>query len=139
MSLSFHTQVTRVGGQCDAAIGDAARIQTIREKTPWAVRFVATGITNAVETSFINPTLHKLIDYIEAHLVAQRASGSDFFVGTHLTAADFMMLFPLEGAKAGRGTVPLGSETVQWVERMQARDAYKRALQKGGEYAYAKM
>ena len=115
--------------------------KAVREKTPWGVRFIAAAITHAVETSYINPTVQKQFDYIEQTLKANRAKGSDFFVGRHLTAADFMMLFPLEAVAAagGRGAGPtLGSETKQWVGRMHARDAYKRALQKGGEYAYAK-
>ena len=114
--------------------------KTVREKTPWAVRFVASGITNAVEGSYINPTVEKQLALVERTLKEQRAKGSDFFVGRHLTAADFMMLFPMEGiAAGGRGTLSLEGEGKQWVQRVHARDAYKRALQKGGEYAYAKM
>ena len=113
--------------------------KAVREKTPWGVRIIASAITNAVETSFLNPTLTKLFELSESQLKANRAKGSGFFVGSHLTAADFMMLFPLEAVASGRGAVKLGSETKGWVDRMHARDAYKRALQKGGEYAYAKM
>ena len=111
----------------------------VREKAPWLVRPVASGIANAVESAFINPTVQHLFDFIERHVKQQRANKSDFFVGEGLTAADFMMLFPLEAAKVGRGSLPLGEETKVWVDRMHARDAYKMALQKGGEYAYAKM
>ena len=110
--------------------------KAVREKTPWLVRPVATAITNAVESSYLNATLQHLFELVEQQLKANRAKGFDFIVGGHLTAADFMMLFPLEGAKYGR--LSMGSETSQWVERVHARDAYKRALQKGGEYSYAK-
>ena len=111
----------------------------VREKAPWYVRPVAVGITQAMESGYVMPTLKPWFEMIEKHLAERRAAGSDFFVGTHMTAADFMMMFPLEAAKSGRGGIVLGSETKQWVDKMHAREAYKRGLQKGGEYAFAKM
>lgn len=61
----------------------------------------------------------------------------DWFAGDEFTAADIMMSFPLEAARARAG---LGSERphlVDWLERIHARPAYAVALHKGGPYAYA--
>jgi glutathione S-transferase len=67
------------------------------------------------------------LSYLEAGI-----KGREFFVGTDLTGADIQLLFVLEGAGARLSSYP---ELVQYRERMQARPAYKRAIEKGGEYA----
>ena len=47
------------------------------------------------------------------------------------------MMFPLEAASQ-RASDIMGSNTLQYIKRMHTRDAYKRGLIKGGEYAFAK-
>lgn len=61
--------------------------------------------------------------------------GKDYFVGGELTGADIMMSFPLEAVKAAGGLAAL-PELSAFVDRIQARPAYLKALEKGGEYAY---
>jgi glutathione S-transferase len=63
-------------------------------------------------------------------------SPSGFFVGDTLTGADIMLIFPAEIAVAqGFGeTMP---KLAAFVKMVHARPAYQRALEKGGEYAYA--
>lgn len=51
------------------------------------------------------------------------------------TSADYQMLFPMEAGAAGRVVAPEAIKA--WVNRVHARPAYKRALEKGGHYAYA--
>lgn len=58
--------------------------------------------------------------------------GRAFFVGTELTGADIQLLFVLEAAGARLGPYP---ELSQYRTRMQARPAYLRAIERGGEYA----
>ncbi|USG62889.1 glutathione S-transferase [Sneathiella marina] len=62
-------------------------------------------------------------------------AGKEFFVGTELTGADIMMSFPLEAAKA-RGALDLLPHLKSFVDRMQMRPAYLKALEKGGTYSY---
>ena len=111
---------------------------TVKEKAPWYVRPVAKGISDNVDALYLTPTLTALFAYIETQLQAQKAKGSDFFVTNHLTAADFMMLFPLEAASQ-RAPSTMGEATKAWVRRMHARPAYKQGLEKGGEYAFASL
>ena len=71
-----------------------------------------------------------IFDYVEYHLIK-----NEYFAGNDLTAADIMMIFPLEAAHA-RGRLK-GYEACQdFVAKIHKRPAYARALQRGGEYAY---
>ncbi len=62
-------------------------------------------------------------------------TGREFFVGSDLTGADIMMSFPLEAARA-RGILSNYPALSAFVERIQERPAYVRALEKGGHYSY---
>ncbi|HEX7945102.1 MAG TPA: glutathione S-transferase [Phenylobacterium sp.] len=66
------------------------------------------------------------LGYVEASL-----AGRDWLVGSDLTAADVQMSFVGEIAKMRGADYP---NIVAWVDRFQARPAYKRALEKGGPY-----
>lgn len=71
-----------------------------------------------------------IFDYVEYHLIK-----SEYFAGDQLTAADIMMIFPIEAAHA-RGRLK-GYEACQdYMAKIHKRPAYQRALKKGGEYAY---
>ncbi len=99
---------------------------------PFFVKPVAKAIVKQVMGSFINPNLKSQLDFMEAEL-AQR----DWFAGKHFTAADVMMSFPLEAA-AQRAGLGAGHPRLHGLlQRLQARPAYRRALQTGGPYAFA--
>ncbi len=66
------------------------------------------------------------LSYIESGL-----QGRDFFVGNGLTGADIQMLFVLEAAGARLAPYPAA---VAYRERMHARPAYQRAIERGGPY-----
>lgn len=72
------------------------------------------------------------LDWLESEL-----DGRDYFIGDTLTAADIMMSFPLEAARARAGLDPSRPNLTAWLERIHARPAYQRALAAGGPYAYA--
>lgn len=67
------------------------------------------------------------LSYLEAGI-----NGREFFVGTDLTGADIQLLFVLEAA--GARLEPY-AELSRYRARMQARPAYKRAIERGGAYA----
>ena len=66
------------------------------------------------------------LGYIDAGL-----KGREFFVGSGLTGADIQMLFVLEAAGARLEPYPAA---LAYRERMHARPAYKRAIERGGPY-----
>ncbi len=99
---------------------------------PFFVKPIAKGIADKVTSTFIGPQIKTHFDYLEAEL-----GKSTWFVGEELTGADIMMSFPIEAA-ASRGGVDASRPKLQaFVERIHARPAYKRALERGGKYDYA--
>ena len=58
-----------------------------------------------------------------------------FFAGDDLTGADIQMSFPLEGAAARGGLDGRYPRLTDFLARIHARPAYKRALERGGPYA----
>lgn len=71
-----------------------------------------------------------ILDYCEYNLIS-----APYFAGQSLTGADIQMIFPLEAAKA-RGRLKGYEACNEYVDRIHARPAYLRALEKGGTYAY---
>ena len=63
--------------------------------------------------------------------------GRDWLVGDDLTGADIQMSFVGEvaGSRGNRENFP---HIQAWVERFQARPAYRRAIERGGPYAHAR-
>ncbi|KKC27666.1 glutathione S-transferase family protein [Sphingomonas sp. SRS2] len=82
--------------------------------------------------SFVTKFAMTHIDYVEAEL-SQRA----WFAGPEFTAADIMMSFPLEAARARLKLDGKRPTIIDWLTRIHARPAYQAALAKGGPYAYA--
>ena len=78
------------------------------------------------------PMVDRHLDYVESELAR-----SPWFAGDQMTAADIIMSFPLEAARARAGLDERRPATIAWLERIHARPAYQAALAKGGPYAYA--
>ncbi|MFK7966220.1 MAG: glutathione S-transferase family protein [Burkholderiaceae bacterium] len=84
------------------------------------------------------PLEPRISSEINNHLgfLNQALTGKDWFVGNTFSGADVQMSFVGEVARiyGVLGKLPALSD---WVERFQARPAYKKALEKGGEYRFA--
>jgi glutathione S-transferase len=84
--------------------------------------------------------LHRRVDHelaLNLGYINERLSGRDFLLGRELTAADVQMSFV--GELAVNFTDPSNYPALAaWVERFQARPAYKKAIERGGPYPYAK-
>jgi glutathione S-transferase len=100
---------------------------------PFFVKPIARGISKKVKSSFITPQLTTHLDYMEAEL-----GKAPWFAGSEITAADVQMSFPLEAASMRAGLDASRPKLFAFLERIHARPAYKRALERGGEYAFAK-
>ncbi len=68
------------------------------------------------------------LDYMEGAL-----SDRPYFAGNDFTACDVQMTFVLEAAAAG-GRLATYPRLTEYLDRMQARPAYQRALDRGGPY-----
>jgi len=99
---------------------------------PFFVRPIVKKIVAAAMTSFIEPQLKRHLDYMESEVAK-----TGWFAGSELTAADIQMSFPLEAAASRAGLDRSRPHLTAFLEKIHARPAYRRALAKGGEYAYA--
>ena len=81
---------------------------------------------------FVRSQLKLHLDYLEGEL-----SAAPWFVGERFSAADIMLSFPLETARARAGLDRTRPRLLDFLERIHARPAYQRALEKGGPYGYA--
>lgn len=100
---------------------------------PFFVRPVARGIARRVKGTFIEPQIVRHLDYLEAELGKHA-----WFAGGDFSAADIQMSFPLEAAAARGGLDATRPRLMGFLERIQARPAYRRALEAGGPYALAR-
>ncbi|SDB72496.1 glutathione S-transferase family protein [Belnapia rosea] len=80
----------------------------------------------------IDANLAAMLDYLEAEVAKE-----GYFAGPDLTAADVMMSFPLEAATSRGGLDASRPALFGLLRRLQARPAYRQALERGGPYAYA--
>ncbi|RJS94270.1 glutathione S-transferase [Salinisphaera sp. Q1T1-3] len=104
----------------------------VEQRAPRLARPVARAISGQVKKQFIRPQQRLHFDYLENQL-----ADADWFVGDEFSAADVMLSFPIEAA-ATRGMLdPDYPRLTEFVRRIQSRPAYRRALERGGEYAYA--
>ncbi len=90
------------------------------------------GLLGLPARGFVNSQLKLHLDYLEAEL-----AGTPWFVGEHFSAADIMLSFPLEAARDRAGLDQTRPKLFDFLQRIHARPAYKRAIEKGGAYRYA--
>ena len=85
------------------------------------------------------PLFPRIESEIANHLgyVNQSLQGRHWLVGNDVTGADIQMSFVGEvaGSRGNRENFP---NIQAWVERFQARPAYRRAIERGGPYAHAR-
>ena len=100
---------------------------------PFFVRPVARGISAKVSAMLIDPQLKSHLDYLEGEL-----GRSTWFAGEEMTAADVQMSFPVEAASQRAGLDASRPKLMDFLSRIHARPAYLRAIERGGEYDFAK-
>ncbi len=94
---------------------------------PFFIKPIARGIVKKVETNYTKPEIARHQKFVNDHL-----AGREYFAGESFSAADIQMSYPVEAALA-RGRASVATENMQaWVDRMRARPAYERAVERGG-------
>ena len=83
------------------------------------------------------PLAPRVTSEIENHFgfLEGELAHSDFFVGKELTAADVNLSFPIQAARLLHGLDQFPN-LARFLDRMHARPAYKRALERGGPYLF---
>lgn len=99
----------------------------VKTKAPFLIRPIAKAIAAGVEKSFLNQQLATHFGFVEDEL-----GKHPWFAGEELTGADFQMSYAIEGSFARADPRDHRPNTRAWLDKVQARPAYKRALEKGG-------
>ena len=96
-----------------------------------------TPLLMALFMGFLGDAGAPLMAHIDAQIadhlsyMEQRLAGREFFVGHDLTGADIQLLFVLEAAGNRLAQYP---GLAAYRDRMHARPAYQRGIEKGGPY-----
>lgn len=95
---------------------------------PFFIKPITKGVASKIEENFLRGNFATHYSFLEEQLAT---SGGDFICGKSLTGADILMQLPFE---AGVDTTGLTKEKYPkiwaYMERLMARDAYKRAVDK---------
>jgi glutathione S-transferase len=99
---------------------------------PFFVRPIAKGLANKVLARMVEPNLVRQLDFMEAEL-----GRSGWFAGDAFSAADIQMSFPVEAARQRAGLDASRPKLIDFLKRIHARPAYRKALERGGPYSFA--
>ena len=102
-------------------------------RLPFFMRPVGRAIAAGANTTLLDPQIGSHFMFLESELAKR-----EWFAGPDFTAADIQMSFPLEAAAARAPMVRQMPKLAAFLDRIQARPAYKRALEKGGPYELMK-
>lgn len=102
-------------------------------RLPFFMKPVGKAIVKGANSTLLDPQIGNHFMFLESEL-----SKREWFAGPAFTAADIQMSFPLEAAAARAPIIKKLPKLSAFLARIQARPAYKRALEKGGPYELAK-
>jgi len=98
-------------------------------RAPGLLRPLVRKVSTQALTALVNPQLKQHMAFWESEL-----QKSEWFAGNEFTAADIQMSFPVQAA-AARGPLEQGHpRAMDFLERIEKRPAYQRAMEKGGPY-----
>ena len=97
---------------------------------PFFVKPIAKGIAGKVQQSFVDPQIALHMSYMEGEL-----SKAEWFGGADFGVSDIALSFPLEAAAVRGGLTDRHPRLQAFLQRIHARPAYQRALERGGEYS----
>ena len=97
---------------------------------PFFAKPIAKAIVAKVMAGFVQPNLDRNLAFMENEL-----GDRGWFAGPTFSAADVMMSFPVEAALAhGGDAAARAPRLAAYLERVRARPAWQRALERGGPY-----
>ena len=99
------------------------------KRAPALLRPLVRKVSSQALTTLVNPQLKQHMNFWESELTK-----GEWFAGSEFTAADIQMSFALEAAAARGGLEQGHPNAMAFLDRIHARPAYQRALEKGGPY-----
>ena len=94
---------------------------------------MARAIADKALGTFVLPNIARNLDFMESEL-----GKNDWFAGAQFSAADIQMSFPVEAYRARGGLDEKRPRLMRFLEKIHSRPAYRRAVERGGEYALMK-
>lgn len=104
--------------------------QIPKAKMPFFAKPIANAIADKVRKGFVQPQIDNHLAFLEGEL-----GKSEWFAGSEFSAADVQMSFPIEAAAARGGLGGTRPKLMAYLSKIHARPAYKKALERGGEYS----
>ena len=104
------------------------------KNVPALIRPIIKMVAGKAQSTLIDPQLAQHLRYWSDEL----AKNGGWFAGAEFSAADIMMSFPLEAAASRVGLDDSHKPVRDFLDRIHARPAYKRALETGGPYELMK-
>jgi glutathione S-transferase len=94
---------------------------------PFFVKPVARAISGKVQGRLIDPNLTTALDFMDKHL-----ANHAWFAGDQISLADFQMSFAVEAVLSRAENASAYPHLKAYRDKMVARPAYQRAVEKGG-------
>ena len=98
-----------------------------RQPMPFFVRPIARKLCSSVIDQLIEPNVTGALAFMEQHLASHT-----WFAGEAISLEDFQMSFAVEAALSRGSDTAAYPHVRAWRDRINARPAYQRALQRGG-------
>ncbi|MDF7629098.1 glutathione S-transferase [Erwiniaceae bacterium L1_55_4] len=102
-----------------------------KKPVPWILRPAGVALSKGIQKAWLNKQLKLHGDVIEQHLSQHR-----YFAGSRFSIADVQMSFPLLALQV-RGSLKEMPSTARWLETMQQRAAWQRAIEQGGAITFS--
>ena len=102
----------------------------IKSRSPLLVRPIARTIADRALAAYVLPNIERNLDFMESEL-----GKNEWFAGAQFSAADIQMSFPVEAYRARGGLDEKRPRLMHFLEKIHSRPAYRRAIERGGEYA----
>jgi len=102
----------------------------IKSRSPLLVRPIARAIADRALAAYVLPNIERNLDFMESEL-----GKNEWFAGAQFSAADIQMSFPVEAYRARGGLDEKRPRLMHFLEKIHSRAAYRRAIERGGEYA----
>jgi len=103
----------------------------IKSRSPLLVRPIARAIADRALAAYVLPNIERNLDFMESEL-----GKNEWFAGAQFSAADIQMSFPVEAYRARGGLDEKRPRLMHFLEKIHSRPAYRRAIERGGEYAF---
>ena len=104
----------------------ATLFRIMETRVPFFLKPFVKMISSGVNDGFVNPRLSAILKQAEQDL-----AGQSYFAGDDPTLADILLSYPMD-AMGERGELVNYPHCQNWLARIKARDAYKKAVEKDG-------